>query len=236
MIRQEHIGDSIQSIMSRLVGRAHQRARHIARKLQLQVVGMIADTGCNPVRRTQHPSELLCGTALPPTSTITSLVPVSPPCRLARLVRMQQRRMAPSDYWHKLSGRWAAKPSVGFGSVAVELKRTWGLSRFWVSSLAAEVAVIPHPPTLFTWSMPRTAARPRKATLLSFVITPVTDTTYPSLLPRPCACLILSLFPRLPACQLGQGPHQQGDVTTTACLVALELCAAFARLNSLSYQ
>lgn len=157
MIRQEHIGDSIQLIMSKLVGRAHQRARHIARKLQLQVVGMIADTGCNPVRRTQHPSELLCNTALRPTSTITSLVPISPPCRLARLVRMQQRRMAPSDYWHKLSGRWARKPSVGFGSVAVELKRTWVLSWFWVSSLAAEVAVIPHPPTLFTWSMPRTA-------------------------------------------------------------------------------
>lgn len=63
-------------------------------------------------------------------------------------------------------------------------------------------------------------ARPRKATIPSFVITPVTDAHPHQCFPAQLQCLILSLFPRLPACQLGQGPLRQGDTTTTACLVA----------------
>jgi len=83
------------------------------------------------------------------------------------------------------------------------------------------VAIVSHPPTHSSHDPCRELhARPRKATILSFVITPVTDAHPQSLLPRPVACLILSLFSRLPACQLGQGPLRQGDTTTTACLVA----------------
>lgn len=52
---------------------------------------------------TTPPLHSLHSTALLPTSTRTSLVPISPPCRLARLVRMHQRRMATSSYRHKLS-------------------------------------------------------------------------------------------------------------------------------------